>query len=427
MLFNLLLILYFALFLGLSWRRIEWALYLIILASPSYLIRFSVFNIPGTVLEGMILILFMVWVINGIKSKEIISRVRDLFVKHKSFVWSILLFLLATTTAVFIAPELRAAAGVWKAFFIEPILLFVVFLDTIRTRKQFQTIVWLLGFSLLVPAGVALYQKFTGALISNPFWQAEETRRVVSVYGFPNAVGLYFAPIVTLLIGYMSPKLKSIKDVSFFTYGFLVLIGLVSIVFAQSKGALLGVFLGLVFLALFYKGKRVFFIVVVVGALGVAFLMPQLRSLGGVSTVVGGGSFEVRLEQWRETWELIKERPIFGSGLSGYQEAVAPYHSKSYIEIYLYPHNVLLNFWVEIGLIGLISFGWLVSLFYRKGFQIFDDYSIPVMAAVTTLLGHGLVDVPYFKNDISVLFWILIGLVLVGFRINSEIEKVVRY
>jgi len=31
-------------------------------------------------------------------------------------------------------------------------------------------------------------------------------------------------------------------------------------------------------------------------------------------------------------------------------------------------------------------------------------------AAMIVLLVHGLVDTPYFKNDLSVLFWLIIGL-----------------
>ena len=33
-----------------------------------------------------------------------------------------------------------------------------------------------------------------------------------------------------------------------------------------------------------------------------------------------------------------------------------------------------------------------------------------LMGAMVTIIVHGLVDVPYFKNDLSVLFWILIAM-----------------
>ena len=38
------------------------------------------------------------------------------------------------------------------------------------------------------------------------------------------------------------------------------------------------------------------------------------------------------------------------------------------------------------------------------------------------ILVHGLVDVPYFKNDLSVSWWILFGLSIVLLKNKKEIE-----
>ena len=54
----------FAIFFSyLSWSKLEWAVLLMIVALPTYLIRFSVFDLPMTLLELMILILFFVWLV----------------------------------------------------------------------------------------------------------------------------------------------------------------------------------------------------------------------------------------------------------------------------------------------------------------------------------------------------------------------------
>ena len=39
---------------------------------------------------------------------------------------------------------------------------------------------------------------------------------------------------------------------------------------------------------------------------------------------------------------------------------------------------------------------------------------------MTVLLIHGLVDVPYFKNDLAVLFWIIIGLIIINKKYDKE-------
>lgn len=39
--------------------------------------------------------------------------------------------------------------------------------------------------------------------------------------------------------------------------------------------------------------------------------------------------------------------------------------------------------------------------------------------AMIALLVYGLVDVPYFKNDLAILFWIIVGIVIVIYN-NSR-------
>jgi len=82
----------------------------------------------------------------------------------------------------------------------------------------------------------------------------------------------------------------------------------------------------------------------------------------------------------------------------------------------LYPHNIFLNFWLEIGLLGLMAFIWTIVSFFRKGFNtLWTNHNsliqIGIMSAMTCLIIHGLIDVPYFKNDLAVLFWILVALI----------------
>jgi len=418
---NILIILYFILFAILSWRHLDWSIYVIIIGLPTYLIRFQIFSIPFTILEGMILILFIVWLIKEKDIRNIIAIAKKL---RKDLVIPIGLFLLAATISIFTVPDIQAAAGIWKAYFIEPILFFIVFINSIKTDSHVKNILWALGLSLFIPGLLAIYQKFTGAFITNPFWAAESTRRVTSVYGFPNAIGLYFAPVVTMLIGLFVGKIKNFHNnkQQLIIFGLLIIIGTLSILFAVSKGAVLAIGIGMLFYAIFWQGYRKYFIslLVLLSLLGF-IVVPQLFSLSGTNTVAGGGSLEVRTQQWQEAIEMLKTKPILGAGLSGYQSAVAPFHQKKYIEIFMYPHNIILNFWSEIGLLGLLAFIWLVVIFFRKIGDLKDlnyrlqitDYRLLIAGAMVTLLSHGLVDVPYFKNDLSVLFWILFGLVVV--------------
>lgn len=421
----ILLIIYFLLFTTLCIRKKEWAIYWTILTLPTYLIRFQIADIPFTLLEGHILILFTVWLFFHAKKSQLSSLL------PQKLLPPLTLFLLAATISVFTAPDILAAAGIWKAYFIEPILFLIVFLNVIDSRDKIIRSFWFLGLSIVIPGLFAIYQKFTGVAIPVDLWVAPETRRVTSFYGYPNAIGLYFAPIVAGVTAIVLHKIHQLikktlpkKERPTIWYkiiglGLLADLGFFSIYFASSRGALLGLAATLLFFALFWHGKRLLFAGSIL--IGLLFISPPLYK-GGVTnptTVSGGSSLETRLALWRESTAMLVDRPITGAGLAGFQHHLAPYHEQSHIEIFLYPHNIILNFWSEIGLLGLLAFLWLVILFFKinnvtmkqcNNWQNHLPYALA--GAMVTLLVHGLVDVPYFKNDLAMLFWILFGLTL---------------
>ena len=91
------------------------------------------------------------------------------------------------------------------------------------------------------------------------------------------------------------------------------------------------------------------------------------------------------------------------------------------VEIYLYPHNIFLNFWSEIGLLGAIIFIWLMlkaALIAYQSFKYLNQenssekyLALGLMSSLICIFVHGLVDVPYFKNDLAVMFWVFIAFI----------------
>jgi O-antigen ligase len=118
----------------------------------------------------------------------------------------------------------------------------------------------------------------------------------------------------------------------------------------------------------------------------------------------------VRLSQWGETAMLLRDHALFGVGLGGYPAALAPYHTDVQYEIFQYPHNLFLNQWVELGMLGVVALVWLIV---AGGRELWRDHSVVTMAsgaALVTMVIHGLVDVPFYKNDLAVLTALLLGI-----------------
>ena len=80
-----------------------------------------------------------------------------------------------------------------------------------------------------------------------------------------------------------------------------------------------------------------------------------------------------------------------------------------------------MNIWVELGLLGLVAFGLLawriIRMAMREGGHKAGPYGlhdvIPFVFFEMTI--HGLVDVPYFKNDLALLTWILLAVFIADY------------
>jgi len=79
----------------------------------------------------------------------------------------------------------------------------------------------------------------------------------------------------------------------------------------------------------------------------------------------------------------------------------------------LHAHNILLQFWINLGVTGVSGFIWLLVIWFSQVWRQVREYNIiaiTVAAAMVALLVHGMLDVAYWKNDLSALFWIIFAL-----------------
>lgn len=436
----------------LAFKRLDWALLLLILALPAYLLRFKIFGIPTTLLEAMILISSAVWLITDFR-----PRLKNLLKRNKQripypFSTEIILIIILSFLAAGVAGFSAGALGIWKAYFFEPILVFILLFNVFKEKKDWLKILW----SLLISAGIisllAIYQKITGQFIANPFWAAAATRRVVSIFSYPNAVGLYLAPLIPLFLGwlfYLPYRATLEKSGQKILIILVIMTSLFAVYFAHSEGALIGLAAGFLIFGLF-AGRRWRLTTLILSVIIIAtiFLSAPLKNFVVTKFTLSDLSGQIRERQWQETFMTLKNyRIITGNGLDNYQAAVKPYHQEGIffnsdnlpnfdeqlrasatlrtkywqpVEIYLYPHNIFLNFWSEIGLIGALVFMWLIIKFLFISLKLVITYqreekadrylALGLMSSMIVIIIHGLVDVPYFKNDLSILFWIFFAL-----------------
>ncbi len=420
----LLIAIIIAIFTVIALWRLDFGVIAIIGLLPTYLIRFSLGSLPFTFLEALVLIAVIIFFFRYrlyrlTYLKQVIDKV--------PFKIPILLMFAAATVAVLISPDLRGALGEWRAYFVEAIIFYIVFVNVITSRLQIKLVLYALGFSALVISLYSIIQHFTGLGIPEP-WHMAELRRVTAWYGYPAAVALFLAPIVGLFFGQIFFRKGSQLVVSKYFSIAVVVAGVLAIYYTHSRGALVALLLALIVLSLFTK-YRWWLIGLVVVAIIVLALIPGVSDRFTDVFTGDDNSTNVRLVLWEGTLRLVADNWFFGVGLSGFPELYNNYREARHTELLLYPHNLFLNFWVEIGLVGLVAFVWLLISFFRKikkAIKIKMDRAIlfGVLAGMVVLLIHGFIDVPYFKNDLAILFFVLLGLFAVGYELIDRSKKI---
>lgn len=404
------------LFLYLAVYNLKTALLLITAFLPSYLIRFSLLGVPLTLLEMMIILIFIIF-----SFQYKLSWWRSF--RSQAFFWPIITVLIISLISGLASPNLMGAAGIWKAYFLEPILFYVVLINLIKSRADLSQVFWALGFSAGYLSLIAFWQYFSGWNMPEAFLKTDGTvDRVVSIFGYPNALGLYLSPIIILLTGFLFwSKDKIILQLSKIT---LILISFITLILAKSEAAILSVIgVGLLW-GLIYKKTRYYFLVLIILIVAIFIFTPTVNGYLSEKVLLQDYSGFIRRLIWQESWAMLQDNWFWGAGLAGYQTKIALYHLPTF-EIFLYPHNIILNFWSELGLLGLGTFMWLFFKFSWLNFlAYFKDHhnllSLTLLLIIIQLLVHGLADVPYFKNDLSVLFWLIIGLYTINKNINYD-------
>ena len=373
---------------------------------PLYVVRFHIGPIPTTLLEIIILLACCGWLLFHTKQHTRKKRFRD--IRSSRFTFPIILLFIAGIISVLIAPNHFSAAGIFRAYLLEPVLIFFILQDIITTRADRHNIILgLLGVTFLITIWTIL-QRIGVFPIPSPWDVAPIGIRATGPFPYPNAVALFVVPPGAFFASQiaqdiLNPQSKKKRMHLVMFLGFLS--AFCACALAQSDGGMIALIASAGIALLLNKKTKIPTIIASILIILGIFSIPSIRNPLSEKIFFRDWSGNVRLVMWKEAETMLADHPLFGAGLGAYQNVIAPYHHAEWMEIFQYPHNILLNFWSELGLLGIISFGWILIRWYRSNPTI-------VLPVLTAILVHGLVDVPYFKNDLAILFWILVALTI---------------
>ena len=373
-------------------KIINFIIYLIVFSLPLYLVSFKIAWVPVTVLELMIYALFAIWLSYFIiKKKKIVSS---------KFYIPAFLILLGVTVSTLFSSDIQVSAGIWKAWFVAPMLFFIVIINSIKTKKHIFNIITIITLSGAVIALISLFYWFSKDLTYD--------HRLQAFYNSPNYLAMFLSPILLLSFYlYSFVKNKVVKILLIADYLLLITV----IYLTYSYGAWLGLMAAAFFVLIFLKIKLryilLFFLIVI---LFFSFQASSYKFQGFLD--FSYPSLGSRLVIWQSSWEIIKDHSLIGIGPGMFQK----YYLDEQINFEPYPewavpqpHNIFLAFWLQTGLIGLIGLIWLIIVLFKSYRP--EILTSILLCVMLYILIHGLIDTTYWKNDLSVIFWLIIALV----------------
>lgn len=392
-------------------RFLSFAVFGICAILPLYIFKFKILGVPTTFLEISILLLFIIWFFE----KANVTKKWFKFFYFDDFSLPIEFFLLVAIFSSLSSFNTNGALGILKAYFFEPVLLFMVVRDRIKLgdgKFVFSGLIvaatWLACF--------AIFQRLTG--LGFPEYAANEISqgRVVSVYNSANSLALFLGPILALCFGWILARDKANKN-QFFLVVVIVslLLQFIAIFLTKSQAGIIATILvlGFIFLTNFFPFRinLILFKFLTVSALALIVLFPLIAYFGvNFGALLGDVTLQNRSYLWRGAIALVRDKPLTGAGLAGFRGFYgANYHLPGYDELLQYPHNLILNFWTETGFFGVIGFFWLLFNFFSKSLKN-EYFRISLLGVILYILVHGIVDVPYFKNDLSAEFFVILAL-----------------
>ena len=377
--------------------------------APAYTIRWHIGFYPTTLLEAAILVTIGAFILESLPRRPIVWRTR--------FDVPILLFIVAGAISVVASSDHRAALGLYRAYFLEPAAFFYVLSAVITTPRRATAI--LIGFgvalAVLALANIAVTVEAIRAHTLNVGGTPP-----TAIYSVSNAVALFEVPVVAVAA---SVLLYSTDWLDRLVSLLIVALGTVSALLTFSRGGYVALFAVAITLALTHR-RRLWLLALVAILTLAALRVPGVagRVWHDLSPTDPSNSLAPRVQLWGVTLRMLAHHPLFGSGLAGFSAAIEPYRN-GFPEQQIYPHNILLNFWTETGILGVVAFAWLmVKTFvatlrgWLHGSPGWRPYQLGVLLFLVAVLAHGLVDVPFFKNDLSLQFWAFLGLASAAIR-----------
>ncbi len=318
-----------------------------------------------------------------------------------------------------VAEYQRVALREFRVVVLEPAILYLLLRRWLTDRGKLLTAMDALWLSAV---GVAMF-----ALLRYPHPEgviaAEGVRRARAFYGSPNNLALYLGRM--LPIGVAMAWAGSTRPRRWiYGLGSVPIAGALLLTFSRGSW-LLGIPAGLLALFMLRGGRQrwALGLVALVLLVGLLSLTPLARTERLTSLFQPTeGTPLLRLRLWQASLDMIRDHPWLGVGLDNFLYYYGDYvRPGAEVDRWLsHPHNLVLDFWLRLGIgglailavmgIGLVRKAWRAHRWLPEG-DLRAAYQ-GLIAGVAAGVAHGMIDSSFFVAELA--YWLLFALVWIG-------------
>jgi len=262
----------------------------------------------------------------------------------------------------------------------------------------------------------------------------EPGQRPTASFKTPNGLGGYLSIVIPMVMAAVLLSKSISKRVIMVV---LCAVALWSLVISSSRGALLGVTVGIVFFFCAYQTsvKKKNLSGIWIGVLTAALFLSlfSVMQFGNIELFLEERMNSVywRLEIWKDSFTMIVERPIFGHGINTFMTIFQEYNTGGGARhAPTYAHNCFLQLAAETGIIGIMCFlGIIWKLFVTTLQRVSDNPSndnhiqiamLGLLSGILAFLVHSFFDTNFYSLQLSVHFWYMVGVL---FSMNNLFDK----
>lgn len=335
----------------------------------------------------------------------------------------LLFIVLIALLGCFYSPDVYRAKAKW-AMYASVFLFYLLMRYNSHPPNSDHTLSWGLLAGGILSALYALYLQFDGNStaiqnlqsyqIYDPVMQQEllktlEGNRAMGAFGNPNHLAGYLVMSLWVVWFLVQSTKNKIVRIGLLAVGLLLTY---SVYQTQSRSGLLVLLVSFALMAgheLFYHRKipikPVLYALIPIGLVGCVLLyMLKDHLLGGRLLV--GSTIMARLHFFRGGWLIIQDHPWFGVGTEGFESFYSSILRPGDIEA-RYVHNIILEYWVQWGLLGLVGLLWFGVGFIRMVWkQAKAEINPALFAAIGSVLSLFLFSLVDFHNHLFEMYFV---------------------